>query len=73
MSLSMITNALNQKTDATSKTQLFKIYNFVALEWTNVFWPSKKVVYIKKLIFETGVRFLIQCIFEHAQRPLVDF
>jgi hypothetical protein len=32
--LSITKNASNQKTDATLKNQLFKIYNFVA-------WPKK--------------------------------
>ena len=29
------------------------------LEWTNLFGPSNKVVYLKKLVFESGVRFSI--------------
>ena len=32
MALSMFKNASNQKTDATLKDQLFKIYNFVYIE-----------------------------------------
>ena len=47
--------------------------NFRTFELMNLFGPSNKVVYIKKLVFRSGVRFLIRCIFEHAQRPLVDF
>ena len=29
------------------------------LEWTNLFGPSNKVVYLKKLVFGSGVRFSI--------------
>merc|ERR1711963_995591 len=36
------------------------------LEWMNLFGPSNKVVYLKKLVFQSGVCFLIRCIFEHA-------
>ena len=43
------------------------------VEWTNLFEPRNKVVYLIKLGFQSGVRFLIRCIFEHAQCPLVDF
>ena len=43
------------------------------LELTNLFGPSNKVVYLKKLVFQSAIRFLIRFIFEHAQRPLVDF
>ena len=101
--LSIFKNASNQKTDATLKNQLSKIYNFVSwpkkirplqrsqngtlsllgmaqpryrtsnvqhsilrlsqtetkcnfttfgVEWTNLFRPSNKVVYLKKLVFD---------------------
>ena len=70
----MSKNALNQKTNATLKTQLKRQSPILGpLEWTNLFGPSNKVVYIKKLVFPSGVRFLIRCIFGHAQRHLVDF
>ena len=33
------------------------------MEWTNLFGPRNKVVYLNKLVFQSGIRFLIRCIF----------
>ena len=47
--------------------------NFRTFVVDESFGPSNKVVYLKKLVFQSGICFLIRCIFGHAQRPLVDF
>ena len=44
MALSMFKNASNQKTDATLKDQLFKMYNFVA-------WPKKICIFCQMKTF----------------------
>ena len=36
------------------------------LELTNLFGPSNKVVYLKKLVFQSAVRFLILCVLTDA-------
>ena len=36
-------------------------------------WYKSKVVYHKKLVFRSGVGFLIRCILDHGQCHLVDF
>ena len=51
------------------------------LELTNLFEPSNKVVYLKKLVFQSAVRFLILFVLVDAillnldlqKRPLVKF
>ena len=40
---------------------------------TNNFWLKGKVVHLKKLVFQSGVGFLIRCVFDDGQFPLVDF
>ena len=46
---------------------------FRSLEWSNHFGLKGKVVGIRKLVFQSGVSYLIRCILEHGQHPLVDF
>ena len=38
----------------------------------NFFHIKAKVDSLKKLVIESGVGFLIRCILDHAERPLVD-
>ena len=46
---------------------------FPPSEWTNDFGLKDKVLHLKKLVFQSGVSFLFQCIFQHGHCPLVDF
>ena len=46
--------------------------NFIDLKSEKILGRYKsKVVYNKKLVFQSGVGFLIRCILDHAHRPLV--
>ena len=47
--------------------------SFPPSEWMNKFGLKGKVVHLKKLVFQSGVSFLFQCIFQHGHCPLVDF
>ena len=37
-----------------------------------IIFDKSKVDGLKKLVIESGVDFLIRCILDHAERPLVD-
>ena len=43
------------------------------LEWMNRFRPSNKVVYLKKLVFQSTVRFLILFVLTDAILLKLDF
>ena len=37
-----------------------------------IIFDKRKVDGLKKLVIQSGVSFLIHCILDHAERPLVD-